>query len=129
MTACRSELLGSLDAAIDEEKNHPDQLYPQAGGCFTGGGGDSQMCHDAIQFKTVGAVSVKPIEWINRPTWQQVVEVQGHRGRSNSIAPGNPTGVTSPPAGGVQGAAKKCRHGKKHHAQAAKKKRCKKKRR
>ncbi|MFL6222956.1 MAG: penicillin acylase family protein [Actinomycetes bacterium] len=81
IAACRTELLGSLDAAIDQARNHPDQLYPEAGGCFTGGGGDSQMCHDAIRFTTVGAVSVKPIEWINRPTWQQVVEVRGHRPR------------------------------------------------
>jgi acyl-homoserine lactone acylase PvdQ len=81
IATCRTELLGSLDAAIDQARNHPDQLYPEAGGCFTGGGGDSQMCHDAIRFTTVGAVSVKPIEWINRPTWQQVVEVRGHRPR------------------------------------------------
>jgi acyl-homoserine lactone acylase PvdQ len=130
LATCRSELLTSLDGAIDQAQNHPEQLYPQAGGCFTGGGGDSQMCHDAIQFRPIGAVSVKPMEWINRPTWQQVVEVQGHRGRSTPISPGGPT-ETSPPAGGTHGARKKCRHRKKHHhgAKAAKKKRCKKKRR
>ena len=26
-----------------------------------------------------GAVGVNPIPWINRPTWQQAVEIQGHR--------------------------------------------------
>jgi hypothetical protein len=132
LATCRTELLGSLDSAIDEAQNHPDQLYPQAGGCFTGGGGDSQMCHDAIQFKTVGAVSVDPMEWINRPTWQQAVEVQGHRGRGNPItAPGSggttSAGATSePPAGGTQGVKRKsCHRGKrKHRAQTARKKSC-----
>ncbi|MFL5891852.1 MAG: hypothetical protein ACJ75I_03845, partial [Solirubrobacterales bacterium] len=75
-------------AAIDETQSHRDQLYPESGGCLTQGpegtpgGGDSQMCHDAIRFTTVGAVGVDPIEWVNRPTWQQAVEVQGHRGRT-----------------------------------------------
>jgi acyl-homoserine lactone acylase PvdQ len=134
---CRTELLSSLDTAITQAKNHPDQLYPEAGGCFTGGGGDSQMCHDAIHFTTVGAVSVKPMEWINRPTWQQAVEVQGHRDRSTPIGGGGGSaggsgGSLAPPtagapAGGTQGAVKKCRHGKRHHGH--KKRRCKKKRR
>jgi hypothetical protein len=79
------------------------------------------------------------MEWINRPTWQQAVEVQGHRprttpgggtgGGSGSGAPGT---ATSPPAiGGTQGAVrkKKCRHAKRRSAQAAKKRRCHKKRR
>ena len=88
IAGCRSELLASLDSAIDEALNHPDQLYPESGGCLsqgaggTPGGGDRQMCHDAIRFTTVGAVSETPMEWINRPTWQQAVEVQGHRGRT-----------------------------------------------
>jgi acyl-homoserine lactone acylase PvdQ len=137
---CRAALLDSLDAAIDQATNHRDQLYPEAGGCLTGGGGDSQMCHDAVRFQTVGAVSVDPIEWINRPTWQQAVEVQGHRGRSQPIAPpGSTAGIPVPsPAGAVQGAAKKkkrkCRK-RKHKKRSAssakkhKKKRCKKKKR
>jgi hypothetical protein len=90
------------------------QLYPQSPGCFTGGGGDSQMCHDAVRFSTTGGIGVKPIPWINRPTWQQAVEIQGHRGR------------------GVTKRARKCKahkKGKQRSAEAAKKKRCPKKRR
>jgi acyl-homoserine lactone acylase PvdQ len=77
---CRAALLASLDAALGVAAS---ELYPESGGCFTGGGGDPQMCHDAIRFRAVGAVGVDPIEWINRPTWQQAVEVQGHRGRAS----------------------------------------------
>src|SRR6185503_9271260 len=80
LAACRNALLHSLDDAIDEATNHRAQLYPDDSGCFTQGangtpgGGDNQMCHDAIRFTTVGAVTVDPMEWINRPTWQQAVE-------------------------------------------------------
>jgi hypothetical protein len=75
------------------------------------GGGDSQMCHDAVRFSTTGGISVKPIPWINRPTWQQAVDIQGHRGRGATIRK------------------RKCKaqHKKKRSAEAAKKKRCKKK--
>jgi hypothetical protein len=143
LAACRNALLHSLDDAIDEATNHRAQLYPDASGCFTQGangtpgGGDNQMCHDAIRFTTVGAVTVDPMEWINRPTWQQAVEVQGHRGRSNPIGGGGDgTGggsspATTAPSGGTLGKtkARKCRKAKRHLAQSAKKKHCKKKRR
>jgi acyl-homoserine lactone acylase PvdQ len=86
------------------------QLYTQSPGCFTGGSGDSQMCHDAVRFSTTGGIGVKPIPWINRPTWQQAVEIQGHRGRGATVR------------------TRKCKKGKKRSAEAAKKKRCKKKR-
>jgi acyl-homoserine lactone acylase PvdQ len=78
LAACRAALLSSLTEAVAVPAG---TLYPESANCFTGGTGSSQMCHDAIRFVTVGAVSVDPIEWINRPTWQQAVEVQGHRGR------------------------------------------------
>jgi hypothetical protein len=83
------------------------------------------MCFDAIRFRTVGGVSVDDIEWINRPTWQQAVEVQGHRGRGEPISQGAPTTTTTQK--------KKCRrHKKRHHrghaAKKHKKKRCMKKR-
>jgi acyl-homoserine lactone acylase PvdQ len=89
MADCRTALLDSLDDALAED---PADTYPDDPGCLSGPSaddpgapanqGDSQMCHDSIVFRTVGGVSVDDIEWINRPTWQQAVEVQGHRGRS-----------------------------------------------
>ena len=36
---------------------------------------------DQIEFITAGAVSIEPIPWQDRPTFQQVVEIQGHRPR------------------------------------------------
>lgn len=36
---------------------------------------------DQIEFITAGAVAIDPIPWQDRPTFQQVVEVQGHRPR------------------------------------------------
>jgi hypothetical protein len=36
---------------------------------------------DDIRSVTAGAVAVRPIDWQNRPTFQQVVEFTGHRPR------------------------------------------------
>ena len=79
LLACRTALIGSLQAAIAavDDPNTPLYPAPQASCPFS----DRQICNDAISFTTVGAVSVPDMEWINRPTWQQVVEVQGHRVR------------------------------------------------
>ncbi len=68
---CRAALQSSLRAAIAES---PSQVYPADSVCKAG----DQMCSDAIQFRVVGAVSQPLIEWINRPTFQQAVSVQGH---------------------------------------------------
>ena len=59
------------------------QLYPKGDNCATG---DDQVCNDAVRFSTTGGIAVKEIHWINRPTWQQVVEVLGHRARGADVA-------------------------------------------
>ena len=41
---------------------------------------DGDLC-DEIAFTTAGAVGVDDIPWQDRPTFQQIVEVQGHRPR------------------------------------------------
>jgi acyl-homoserine lactone acylase PvdQ len=71
---CRDALQASLRAAAAMS---PAQVYPADGVCAAG----DQMCSDSIQFKPVGAVKQPLIEWINRPTFQQAVEIQGHGGR------------------------------------------------
>jgi acyl-homoserine lactone acylase PvdQ len=38
-----------------------------------------QMCGDAVNAVDVTVASIGPFHWINRPTFQQAVEVQGHR--------------------------------------------------
>ncbi|MDQ3936276.1 MAG: penicillin acylase family protein [Actinomycetota bacterium] len=42
--------------------------------------GSPRTC-DQIEFTTAGAVATPPIHWQNRPTFQQIVEPQGHRPR------------------------------------------------
>ena len=36
------------------------------------------MCHDAIQFRAIGAITQPLMDWVNRPTFQQADEIQGH---------------------------------------------------
>jgi acyl-homoserine lactone acylase PvdQ len=119
LASCRAVLVDTLEKA---SARTAEQIYSgdDAAGCTAG----DQMCFDEVRFRTVGAVSVDPIHWINRPTWQQVVEVQGHRGRSPEPQPGGTPGTNQ---AGVQSAvAKKClKRGKRKHrstAAAAKKK-------
>ena len=33
----------------------------------------SQWCYDTIQFRPLGAITMPPIGWQNRPTYQQAV--------------------------------------------------------
>jgi hypothetical protein len=51
-------------------------IYPPVEGCTQG---DNQWCHDAIEFRPVGLVEQPYIHWVNRPTFQQVVEIFNHR--------------------------------------------------
>jgi hypothetical protein len=71
LAKCRAALKSSLTAAAAET---PDQVYPAAGPCQAG----DQECHDSIQFRAIGAVTQPLIPWVNRPTFQQAVEIQGH---------------------------------------------------
>ena len=73
LAACRAALRDSLTAALAVPK---EQLY-QDSGCTAG----DETCFDAVRFRPIGAITVPSIPWINRPTYQQVVEVQGHRPR------------------------------------------------
>jgi hypothetical protein len=54
---------------------------------------------DSIRPTTAGLVGTRPIDWQNRPTFQQVVGFSSHRPRAAAAAPPS---VTSPPppAGG-----------------------------
>jgi acyl-homoserine lactone acylase PvdQ len=68
---CRTALESSLSAAAAET---PQQVYPADGVCQAG----DQMCSDSIQFRAIGAIKEPLIEWVNRPTFQQADEIQGH---------------------------------------------------
>ena len=71
LTTCRNTLLSALQEALTVPK---ESLYRDEG-CDDG----DQPCYDKIRFRAIGGMTVPPIRWINRPTFQQAVEVQGHR--------------------------------------------------
>jgi acyl-homoserine lactone acylase PvdQ len=71
LARCRAALESSLAAAVAET---PDQVYPAEGPCQAG----DQECHDSIQFRAIGVLSQPLMEWVNRPTFQQADEIQGH---------------------------------------------------
>jgi acyl-homoserine lactone acylase PvdQ len=73
LSRCREALLVSLQQAVATPAS---ELYPPIEGCT---GGDNQWCHDAIEFRPVGLVDQPFIHWINRPTFQQVIEIFNHR--------------------------------------------------
>jgi hypothetical protein len=50
------------------------QVYPGGSVCAAG----DQMCADSIQFRPIGVITQPLIEWVNRPTFQQADEIQGH---------------------------------------------------
>jgi acyl-homoserine lactone acylase PvdQ len=70
--ACRRALEGSLRAALAAS---PAQTYPAEAGCNAG----DQACRDQVRFRALGGITQPPIPWINRPTYQQAVEVRGSR--------------------------------------------------
>ncbi len=67
VSACRSALLNSLSAALSTSRTR--ELY----------GGQTQVEHDKIGFSAVGGITQPLIPWVNRPTFQQAVQIQGHR--------------------------------------------------
>jgi hypothetical protein len=70
LRACRASLVRSLLKAAGESL---EQVYPADQFCRAG----DQMCSDSIQFRTVGALGASPIEWVNRPTFQQADQLTG----------------------------------------------------
>jgi hypothetical protein len=58
-----------------------DQLYSGDAACEKAGEPHDQDCYDRIVFRPLGGATQPMIAWQNRPTYQQVVEVQGHRKR------------------------------------------------
>ncbi len=66
---CRADLLDSLEAAIAVPAS---EVYADADdNCSFG---DAQMCFDAVEYTATGGIGQPPMPWINRPTFQQVVE-------------------------------------------------------
>jgi acyl-homoserine lactone acylase PvdQ len=74
LTACRTALEDSLRQALGESAQ---QVYPGDSLCAAG----DQMCADSIHFRPIGVITEPLIEWVNRPTFQQADEIQGHGAR------------------------------------------------
>jgi acyl-homoserine lactone acylase PvdQ len=70
LAKCRKALIRSLKNALADDSDA--KLYPD-GACE---GGDAQWCHDAVHHRATGAITQPPIHWINRPTFQQAVQIK-----------------------------------------------------
>nr|WP_249416645.1 penicillin acylase family protein [Streptomyces sp. TS71-3] len=72
LDGCRDALLSSLKQAAAEPAT---TVYPGDDSCDAG----DQWCADAIIQRPLGGIKHAPIQWQNRPTYQQVVEFPSHR--------------------------------------------------
>jgi acyl-homoserine lactone acylase PvdQ len=76
VAACRDSLRSSLQDAVQAAANE-GELYGDET-CESDNDPnfeDPQLCFDAIEHSAVGAITMPLINWQNRPTFQQVVEV------------------------------------------------------
>ena len=64
---CRSALLSSLQDSLEVPYA---EIYPAS--CTQG---DAQWCYDAVEHMATGLAGQPPIHWINRPTFQQAIEI------------------------------------------------------
>jgi acyl-homoserine lactone acylase PvdQ len=71
---CQQVLRDSLTAALSDT---PAQLYGSDPSCTQHA--SLQWCYDSVRYRPVGGVTLPPKPWINRPTFQQVVQVSDHR--------------------------------------------------
>ncbi|MEA2423473.1 MAG: hypothetical protein QOF55_2572, partial [Thermoleophilaceae bacterium] len=77
LAKCRARLTASLQAALGQAD--PMKLYGGDAVCMKAGRDGDQKCFDAVMMRPLGAVTQPLIDWINRPTFQQAVEIPGHR--------------------------------------------------
>jgi acyl-homoserine lactone acylase PvdQ len=73
---CRTALRQSLKAALAVAAA---QLYSGDATCQKANRDGDQSCYDAVSFRALGGITQPLIPWINRPTYQQAVEITGHR--------------------------------------------------
>jgi hypothetical protein len=77
LAACRTMLLSTLSTAIATPAS---ALYKDAD-CASAGMTDDQECFDDVGYRAVGVVAQPLQPWINRPTFQQTIELTRHRPR------------------------------------------------
>ncbi len=77
LAACRAMLLSTLAQAVATPAS---KLYNDSD-CAAAGKPNDQACFDHVGFRAVGVVAQPMLPWINRPTYQQTIELTGHRPR------------------------------------------------
>jgi acyl-homoserine lactone acylase PvdQ len=77
LARCRTALVASLKAALGQDD--PAKVYGGDAVCQKAGRDGDQKCFDSVMMRPLGAVTQPLIDWINRPTFQQAVEIPGHR--------------------------------------------------
>jgi acyl-homoserine lactone acylase PvdQ len=77
LSRCRTALVASLKTALQHDD--AQTLYGADAVCQKAGRAGDQKCFDSVMMRPLGAVTQPLIDWINRPTFQQAVEIQGHR--------------------------------------------------
>jgi acyl-homoserine lactone acylase PvdQ len=78
LAGSRTLLRQSLKAALSVSAK---DLYSGDPTCVKANRDGDQTCWDAVSFRALGAITQPLIPWINRPTYQQAVEISGHRPR------------------------------------------------
>src|SRR5215210_8055169 len=82
VAACRDSLRSSLRDAVQAAGNEAELYNDET--CESDNDpdfDDPQLCFDAIEHAAIGAITMPLINWQNRPTFQQVVEVGANQGR------------------------------------------------
>jgi acyl-homoserine lactone acylase PvdQ len=77
LAACRAMLLSTLAQALATDRA---KLYADST-CASAGQAGDQRCFDSITFRPLGALTQPQMAWVNRPTYQQALEIQNHRPR------------------------------------------------
>ena len=81
---CGNVLRSSLADALGrsrEESLYNDEVCEKATKDGQARPEDRQVCFDSILHAPIGGITQPLINWVNRPTFQQVLEIQGHRSR------------------------------------------------
>jgi hypothetical protein len=83
LSNCRGDLRNSLKDALDVpasqlyDENPSTPATDRVTGCPSTA--SDQWCYDSVKYRAIGAITVDTQPWINRPTFQQAVEVPGNR--------------------------------------------------
>jgi len=94
-SACRDLLISTLKQAAAVPAA---EVYPADGDCAAG----DQFCADQIIHQPIGGITQDKTQWVNRPTYQQVIEFPARRGDDiANLARGKTATATSTEGGYV----------------------------